>query len=98
MPATTSILRRVAADAIPHARPQPVDEQTREVAVGIIDEVRAGGAEALRRLATRLDGLVADEPLVLDRGELSAARGEISPGRMKFYEQLYEELTRGPRR
>ena len=87
MPSPTNLLRRVTADAILRARPQPVDEQTRQVAAGIIDEVRVGGAEALRRLATRLDGLVADEPLVLDRGELSAALDEISADERRVLEE-----------
>jgi len=60
------------------ALPGPVDEQERssEAVAAIIDEVRADGDDALRRLTSRFDGVEIDELRVPEQ-EIQAALGRI---------------------
>jgi len=58
-------------------RRDPFDAATLAEAAHIVSDVRDHGETALRRHAARLDGLGADEPLVLPRDELESARAMI---------------------
>lgn len=65
---------------LPHRTPDELvagryrpDAATLERARGIVDSVRTGGEQTLRRWATELDGLAGDDPLVLGRDRLEAA-------------------------
>jgi histidinol dehydrogenase len=56
------------------------DATVREGARAIVDEVRAGGSNAVRAANARFGGGLADGRLVLDRGELLVARDALQRG------------------
>lgn len=72
-------LRTILPGAVSRAVSDPVDEATIGSARRIVDEVRSGGEDALRRFALRYDSLPADEPLLLRREDLEVAAASLSP-------------------
>ena len=73
----SSLLRRLAPDAVLASRRAPVDPETLAAAAEIVEDVREGGEEALRRHAERLGDLVPGTPLLYDTDALGSALGEL---------------------
>ena len=67
------ILPRLPAEALLRPRRAATDERVARGAAEIVAGVRAGGEEALRAYAERLDGLAPGNPLVHRRGDLERA-------------------------
>lgn len=72
--------------------PRPIDAETRAAAERIVEEVRVGGEDALRRHAERLDGLRAGAPLRVERGELEEALGRLPAEQRSLLERTAERL------
>ena len=72
--------------------PRPIDAETRAAAERIVEEVRVGGEDALRRHAERLDGLRAGAPLRVERGELEEALDRLPAEQRSLLERTAERL------
>ena len=68
-----TILHDLPADRIPRRRALEIDAATRDVAAGIVDDVRARGDAALREHAERLGDVVSGGPLALGPDEMNRA-------------------------
>lgn len=74
-----SLLRRLRpADLAPEQR-CPVDAETLAGAAAIVEEIRVGGEDALRRYATRFGELGEDEPIIRGRDHLEEASAKLDP-------------------
>jgi len=73
MKTTQPLLRRINPDEIERLIKPPVDAETLDGAREIVDSVRDGGEQAVRRYAERFCERTADQPLVLGRPEMQAA-------------------------
>ncbi len=67
------MLRRISPESLPTIRRDAVDAKTLGEAQAILDEVRAGGVDALRAVALRFGDIEAGAPLVIERAALQAA-------------------------
>jgi len=67
------MLRRLEPHQVQELRREAVDAATLRNAAVIVDEVRRGGEEALRRYAEKFGERTAGQPLALDRNQLQAA-------------------------
>lgn len=67
------LLRRLTAGDVAGSPAAPIPAEVRSRAAAIVAQVRREGDTALRRLASELDGLAADAPLVYERAALAAA-------------------------
>lgn len=70
-------LRRIAPDALPDIRRDPVDAETLRTAAAIVADVRMGGVTALRAHAERLGDLAPGAPLVFAPEALAAAYSRL---------------------
>jgi histidinol dehydrogenase len=86
------MLRTITPDAIAAATPAPIDAETLTAARSIFDQVRTEGQPALRRLASNLDALPSDAPLVLDRPVLDAALATINPDTRALLERTADRI------
>lgn len=86
-------LPRRTPDELVAGRYRP-DAATLERAREIVDSVRAGGGRALRRWATELDGLTADDPLVLGRDRLEAAWRGLDAATRDLLTRAAERIAR----
>ncbi len=86
------MLRTITPDAIAAATPAPIDAETLTAARSIFDQVRTEGQPALRRLASNLDALPSDAPLVLDRPALDAALATINPDTRALLERTADRI------
>jgi len=75
----TTVLPRCTVEDLLARRGPAVDDEALAVVGPIVREVRAGGLAALRRLAERLDGLAAGDPLVYPREALEASWLAVRP-------------------
>lgn len=67
------LLKRIKPDEIERLIKPPVDSETLDGAQAIVDAVRDGGEQALRRYAERFGERAADQPLVLGRDAMLGA-------------------------
>ncbi len=67
------MLRRLDPNQVRELRREAVDAATLRDAAVIVDEVRRGGEDALRRYAEKFSERIAEQPLALDRDQLDAA-------------------------
>jgi len=83
----------VPADELAQVLPRPPVERAfpSEVVRAILDEVRAGGDEAVRALTKRFDGVDVDT-LRVQRGQLDAALAGLDPGLRRSLEVAYERI------
>ncbi len=81
--------RRALADALP----RPVDEQDRSSAAvaAILDDVRAHGDGAVRRLTARFDGVELDDLRVPD-GEVRAALDRVPPALAEALDVAHDRI------
>ncbi len=87
------ILRRLCAADLVRGGRDPVDGDTLAAAAAIVDEVRAGGEAALRRLAERFGDLAPGAPLVLGRDELERARTALAPADLALLERTAARIA-----
>jgi phosphoribosyl-ATP pyrophosphohydrolase/phosphoribosyl-AMP cyclohydrolase/histidinol dehydrogenase len=73
---------------------EPCDADTLVRAARIVDDVRSGGDEALRRFACEHDGLEPDAPLVLGREALEHALAATSPEDRALLERTAGRIRR----
>lgn len=66
-------LRQVDAQSLFLNRRNPVDAEALSVATAIVEDVRSGGAAAVRKYAERFGDLAPGADMVLDRSQLEAA-------------------------
>lgn len=94
MKTTQPLLRRIKASEIERLIKPPVDAETLDGAQAIVDAVRDGGEQALRRYAERFGELAADQPLVLGRPEMQAALESIDRQDRAALEGAAERIER----
>ena len=88
-----NVLRRIAASELPDLRRDPCDPQTLREAGAIVDSVREGGADALRRWGTQLGDLSEpDAPLLLGPEALEAAWGRLEPRPRRVLERTASRI------
>ena len=98
------MLRRTTQATVTGLERVAVDGRAREIASGIVTDVRQGGEEALRRYALEYDRLDADAPLFFDRDALLTALEAIDPTTRGVLErtaariEAFLEPHPGPRR
>ena len=80
-------LRRVTPDEVEQLRREAVDAETLAAAAGIVEEVRTGGAPALRTLAERFGDVRPGQPIVLGREALQAALEELPADQRQLLER-----------
>jgi histidinol dehydrogenase len=68
--------------------------RVREVVRGILAEVRAGGADAVRAINARVGGGLPQGRLLLERNELTAALDGLEPGLRRALEQSISNVRR----
>ncbi len=90
---TTPLLRRIEADALPMSHRDPVDAATLAGARLIVDDVRARGEQALHEHALRLGDLRENEPMIIERAELMAARDALAKEQRALLERTAERIT-----
>lgn len=73
---------------------EPVDADTLRRTAAIVEEVRLGGDDALRRFARELDGLDDAEPLMLGRDVLEAALSRTSSEHRALLERTAARIHR----
>ena len=84
-------VRRLAD--LPELRRDPVDAATLAAAAAILDEVRQGGADALRALSVRFGDLPdPDAPLVLGPTEMAAAYAALPADRQDVLRRVAKEI------
>jgi histidinol dehydrogenase len=83
----------VAADELAGALPRPTTEQSfpSEAVRAVLDEVRAGGDEAVRALTRRFDGVDIDT-LAVPEKDLDAALGALAPELRVALELAYDRI------
>jgi len=77
---------------IARLRRRPVDPETLAGAARLIAEVEAGGEQALRALAERLDGLTAEAPLLVDRAGLETALEQMPQAERAVLERTADRI------
>ncbi len=70
----------------------PVDAETLAGAGAIVEDVRRGGSDALRRHAERLDRLAPSAPLLFERAELERARDALAVADRTLLERVAERI------
>lgn len=88
------LLERIEPGDLPRRGRSALDSQTITEAARIVGEVRERGEPALREYAIRLDGLAPDEPLVLNRQALEAARSAIADDTRELLERTADRIRR----
>jgi phosphoribosyl-ATP pyrophosphohydrolase/phosphoribosyl-AMP cyclohydrolase/histidinol dehydrogenase len=86
------LLRRLDPDAVLASRRAPVDPETLAAAAEIVEDVREGGAEALRRHAERLGDLVPGAPLLYDAAALGSALAELPTDHQDLLTRVAERI------
>jgi phosphoribosyl-ATP pyrophosphohydrolase/phosphoribosyl-AMP cyclohydrolase/histidinol dehydrogenase len=87
-------LRRVSPAGIPDRRSSPVDAATHEAALAIVEDVRAGGEDAVRRHAERLGDIAPGEPLTLDRAAMERAAADVPREQIALLERVAGRIER----
>lgn len=90
----SGFLRRVSPVDLNGATMRPTDLEAKGVAVDIVEDVRAGGEEALRSHAERLGDIDADGHLVLDRGDLKGAFESSDQETRELLTRVHERIER----
>jgi phosphoribosyl-ATP pyrophosphohydrolase/phosphoribosyl-AMP cyclohydrolase/histidinol dehydrogenase len=91
--ASAAGLRRVPASEVRSHRGPVVPPDVLEGASRIVEEVRAGGEEALRRLAERFDGLLRGAPLALSAENLEEGLRECDPADVAVLERTRDRIA-----
>ena len=89
----SEMLRRLSVDDVPTTRRDPVDRNTLSTAAAIVDRVRDGGEEELRRLAERFGDLEPGQPLVYLRGDLEATISDMEPEVLALLERTADRIA-----
>jgi histidinol dehydrogenase len=84
---------RAERDAL-YRRSAVPDQRIRDIVRGILDEVRAGGADAVRAINCRVGGGLPDGRLILGRGELAAALDGLDADLRAALEQAIANVRR----
>lgn len=72
-----TVLRRMSVDEVTRMPRAPVDEDALVEATEIVEDVRSGGEEALRRQSMRLGDLSETDPLIVPRDRLETAYRDL---------------------
>ena len=89
-----SLRRRAPADVQAHRSFEPVTPDTRAIATGIIDDIKARGEAALLHHAVRLGDLQsAAEPYLLDRAALKHAFDTLPADQQRLLERVAARIT-----
>ncbi len=88
----TSLLREVTPAQLPELLREPLDPGTQSASARIVDDVRAGGEQALRAHAERFDGIAPDASLVIGREALEQAREDLAPEMRALLERVAERI------
>ncbi len=86
-------LRRVTPDQVEGLRREPVDADTLAAAAEIVEEVREGGAPALRALAERFGDVVAGEPMVYGREALQSALDGLDEEQRELLQRTADRIA-----
>ncbi len=87
------MLRRIEPGEVVLARRDPVDAATLSAAAAIMDEVRAGGVDALRAAAVRFGDLAPGDPLVVEPPALRAALAALPAAARGVLERTADRIT-----
>ncbi len=71
------ILKQITAQQLPSIRREAFDQATLEQSRTIVDDVRDGGADAVRRYAEQFGDIEGGQALVVEQDELEAALAEL---------------------
>ena len=85
---TAAILKTIDAAQLPSARRGPVDAEAVATVRPIIEAIETDGEIALRRYAEQLDGLSPGAPLIVSKGRLTDALGQIEAGDRELLERV----------
>ena len=88
----TPLLRDRTVEDIVRQRGAVVSEEALAVAARIIEAVRGGGEAALRRQAEQFGELTPDEPIVIERRALEAARRALDPADRERLERVASRI------
>jgi phosphoribosyl-ATP pyrophosphohydrolase/phosphoribosyl-AMP cyclohydrolase/histidinol dehydrogenase len=81
---TTFRWRRLQPDQVEHLDREPVDATTLAVAAEIVEMVKAEGETGLRHYAERFGDREPDDPLVLGREEMAAAKDRLPASQVEL--------------
>jgi phosphoribosyl-ATP pyrophosphohydrolase/phosphoribosyl-AMP cyclohydrolase/histidinol dehydrogenase len=81
------LLRIVKPKDVPSGLRDPVDDETRNIARQIVDDVRTRGESALREHAEKLGDMEAGKPLIIEPDELERAKEKIAPPDLELLER-----------
>ncbi len=90
----SGLLHRVSPADLNGMSERSSDPEVRQVAIDIVEDVRAGGEDALRSHAERLGDIDPDGLLVLDRGDLKAAFESLDSPTRDLLTRVHERIER----
>lgn len=85
-------LRQIQANAIVRELRPPVDQATRTAASEIVQSVRTGGTDSIRRYAQRFGELRGNDPLVYRSSDMRAALDRVSAEDAALLERTAERI------
>ncbi|MGH8925311.1 MAG: histidinol dehydrogenase [Acidimicrobiia bacterium] len=86
------LLRRMSAAELNGASRPPIGADIRETVIEIVEDVRAGGEEALRSHAERLGDIEPGQPLTVDRHELKASFDSVDEESQNLLRRVHRRI------